>query len=78
MTRLQSLAALHEDAAQMADQLASVEADDKRGKDDLGELNEIVKAVQKGVEEGAETVLKNWEAVEGRMKSLEERIARLS
>jgi nuclear migration protein JNM1 len=77
LARLQSLATLHVEAADMAERLARIEGDDRDGREDVGEMMALLKAVQEGVGESRETVVRNWEAVEGRMKALEERIGRL-
>lgn len=78
LNRLRSLSGLHSEASEIAESLRKMESEDKSSNDEVKELKVIMDAMKKGLEESGKMVLKNWEGVEGRMKSLEDRLKALN
>jgi hypothetical protein len=74
---LRSLAVLHAEASEIADGLRSLQSEDKRVGEEIKEMEEVVRNVQAGLGESVLAVQKNWEGVEGRMRSLDERVSKL-
>jgi nuclear migration protein JNM1 len=77
LSRLRSLAVLHAEASEIADGLRSLQSEDKRVGEEIKEMEEVVRNVQAGLGESVLAVQKNWEGVEGRMRSLDERVSKL-
>ena len=77
LARLSSLSALPSEAADIADRLRAVEGAENREKDSAGDMQELLRGLKLGLEEGAGTIKGNWEAVGSRMRDLEERLGRL-
>ena len=77
LARLQSLASLHSSASDVMAGLARLRDSDKKGAEEVKELQSVVENVHGGLDEAAKTILANWEGVERRMKDLEERIKAL-
>jgi nuclear migration protein JNM1 len=77
LARLRSLAVLHAEASEIADGLRTLQSEDKRTGEEVKEMEEVVRNVQAGLAESVLAVQKNWEGVEGRMRSLDERVSKL-
>lgn len=77
LARLRSLAGLHAEAAEVADSLRKLQSEDKRSTEEITELQALVKAVQEGLADSAQSVERNWQGLDARMKSLDERIRKL-
>ncbi|WVQ85722.1 hypothetical protein IAT38_007888 [Cryptococcus sp. DSM 104549] len=74
LARLRSLAGLHAEASDVAEGLRRLQTKDKREREEVKELGEVVKSVQNGVADAAVGMQKNWEGLEGRMLALEKRL----
>ncbi|WVF70971.1 hypothetical protein IAT40_005767 [Kwoniella sp. CBS 6097] len=77
LARLRSLNSLHAEASEVADSLRKLQGDDKRSNEQIGELKSFTEKVAHGLDEASEGILKNWDAVEGRLKLLDERLKSL-
>ncbi|WVQ96987.1 hypothetical protein IAU59_004096 [Kwoniella sp. CBS 9459] len=77
LARLRSLNALHAEASEVADSLRKLQGEDKRSTEQIGELKAFTEKVAHGLDEASDGILKNWDAVEGRLKSLDERLKSL-
>ena len=77
LARLRSLAGLHAAADQVADGLARLQDTEKKDAEEVKELLGVVENVQKGLDGAGGSIVKNWEALEVRMRDLEERLKKL-
>lgn len=77
LNRLRSLASLHSEAARVAEGLRRLQAEDKRGTEELKDLQEVVRGVQGGLGEAVTGIQNNWAVVDERMRGLEERLRKL-
>ncbi|OCF31869.1 hypothetical protein I317_02952 [Kwoniella heveanensis CBS 569] len=77
LARLRSLNTLHAEASEIAESLRKLQGEDKRSTEQIGELKAFTEKVAHGLDEASEGVLRNWDAVEGRLKSLDERLKNL-
>ena len=77
LARLRSLSGLHAAAGGVADGLARLKEAERKGGEEVKELQAVVEGVQKGLDEAGRTILGNWEGMEKRMKDLEERVRKL-
>lgn len=78
ITRLRSLSGLHAEALSIAADLRELQSSNAAASDEERELNLIVKSVQTGLSDAAVGIQKNWEALQGRIKTLEDRLQALS
>lgn len=78
ITRLRSLSGLHAEALSIAADLRELQSSKADAADEERELNAIVKSVQSGFSDAATGIEKNWEALQGRVQNLEDRLHKLS
>ncbi|WWD18209.1 hypothetical protein CI109_102659 [Kwoniella shandongensis] len=74
LARLRSLSGLHAEASDIAEGLRKLQGRDKRGTEEVRELQEVVGVVQSGLGDAVQGIKKNWDAVEGRLAGLEKRL----
>lgn len=77
LARLRSLSTLHAEALGVAADLRELQSADRNVTEEEHELRSIVSGVQQGITESLSGIANNWEAVQGRIKALEERVASL-
>ena len=65
---------MHAEASEVAEGLRRLHVEDRRSVEEKLELEGVVKAVKEGMAEAAGSIERNWEDLEGRMRSLQERI----
>ena len=77
LARLQSLSGLHAAASDVVDGLARLKNAEKKGGEEVKELQDVVEGVQRGLDEAGKAIAANWEGLETRMKELEGRVQAL-
>jgi len=77
LARLQSLSGLHAAASEVADGLSKLKESEKKGGDEVKELQSVVEGVQRGLNDAGKAVVANWDGLEKRMKELEVRVKAL-
>ncbi|KAK8865614.1 hypothetical protein IAR55_000758 [Kwoniella newhampshirensis] len=74
LARLRSLSGLHAEASDISEGLRKLQSKDKKGIEEVKEMEEVVRSVQGGLGEAAQGIKKNWEGLEGRLSGLEKRL----
>ncbi|WWC88166.1 uncharacterized protein L201_003071 [Kwoniella dendrophila CBS 6074] len=77
LIRLKSLNNLHEESSNIAESLKKMNQQDKSDLNDIKELQSILERLQLGLDDSSQSILKNWESTQSRMKSLEDRLKSL-
>ncbi|KAI8845335.1 hypothetical protein BJ741DRAFT_703696 [Chytriomyces cf. hyalinus JEL632] len=74
VNRLDSLVGLHTRAAQLSDAVIGIRAAHMLSVDRLGSVEDVLEVVDKGIKRNAEVCIKNFDALEDRVKSLLKRL----